>query len=227
MSLFDGKVAIVTGAGGGIGRAHALAFAAEGASVVVNDLGGARDGTGAGASMAESVAAEIRGKGGQSVADTHSVSEPESAEAIIQTAIDRFGRLDVLINNAGILRDKTILKMTGEHWDTVQDVHLRGSFFCLRAACRVMAGQKTGGSIVNTTSTSGLFGNFGQANYGAAKSGVAGLTRVAALEMAKHGIRVNAIAPVAKTRMTQELDAVADALGPEWIPPLVLHLASD
>lgn len=227
MGLFDGKVVVVTGAGGGIGRAEALAFAREGARIVVNDLGVARDGSEAGKPMAEAVAAEIRAAGGEAVADTHSVSEPEQAEAIIQTALASFGRLDVLVNNAGILRDKTILKMTDDQWDLVQAVHLRGSFLCLRAACRVMVEQGEGGSIVNTSSTSGVFGNYGQANYGAAKSGIAGLTRVAALEMTKHNIRVNALVPVAKTRMTEEIDAVSKELGPEWIPPVVVYLASE
>jgi len=187
----------------------------------------ARDGTQAGVPTAEAVAAEILAAGGEAIADRHSVADAAQAEAIIQAALDKFGRLDVLVNNAGILRDKTILKMTDEQWEAVLAVHLTGSFFCLRAACRAMVEQRQGGSIINTSSTSGLLGNFGQANYGAAKAGIAGLTRVAALEMAKHGIRVNAIVPVAKTRMTEELDAVAPELGPEWIPPLVLFLASE
>jgi NAD(P)-dependent dehydrogenase (short-subunit alcohol dehydrogenase family)/putative sterol carrier protein len=227
MGLFDGKVVVVTGAGGGIGKEHALSFTREGASVVVNDLGVARDGTASGTPMAESVAAEIRSSGGNAVANTNSVSESDGAEAIIQTAIKAFGRLDVLVNNAGILRDKTILKMTDEQWDIVQAVHLRGTFLCLRAACHCFVEQGSGGAIINTSSTSGLLGNFGQANYGAAKAGIAGLTRTAALEMAKHGIRVNVVVPVAKTRMTEDIEAVSDDLGPEWIPPLVLFLASD
>lgn len=226
MGLFDGKVVIVTGAGGGIGREYALLFAREGAQVVVNDLGVARDGSQAGVPMADAVVAEIRAAGGTAVADRHSVADADGAEGIVATALEAFGRVDVLVNNAGILRDRTILKMTDEEWDVVQAVHLRGSFLCLRAAARVMA-QLGGGAIVNTSSTSGLLGNFGQANYGAAKEGVVGLTRVAALEFAKAGIRVNAIAPVAKTRMTEELASVAADLGPEWIAPLVVFLASD
>ena len=227
MGLFDGKVVIITGAGGGIGRAEALAFAREGARVVVNDLGVSRDGANAGMAMAEQVAAEIRSLGGEAVGDTHSVAETAGAEAIARAAVDSFGRLDVLVNNAGILRDKTILKMTDDEWDIVQAVHLRGSFLCLRAAGRIMTEQGTGGAIVNTSSTSGLLGNFGQGNYGAAKAGIAGLTRTAALELGKHGIRVNALVPVAKTRMTEDIAAVSGDVGPEWIPPLVLFLASD
>lgn len=227
MGLFAGKVAIVTGAGGGIGRAHALAFAREGAAVVVNDLGVSRDGQGGTASMAEAVAAEIMAAGGEAVANSESVADTTGAEAIVRAALDRFGRLDILINNAGILRDRTILKMTDEDWDLVQAVHLRGSFLCLRAACRALVAQGSGGAIINTSSTSGLMGNFGQANYGAAKAGIAGLTRTAALEMVKHGIRVNALVPVAKTRMNEDLGGVSSGTGPEWIPPIVLYLASD
>ena len=227
MGLFDGKIVIVTGAGGGIGREHALAFAREGAQVVVNDLGVARDGTEAGKGMAQQVADEIVAMGGKAVADMHSVSEADGAGALVQTAVDSFGRLDVLVNNAGILRDRTIIKMSDEEWDLVQAVHLRGTFLCLRAACRVMIEQGEGGAIVNTSSTSGLFGNYGQGNYGAAKAGIAGLTRTAALEMTKHQIRVNALVPVALTRMTEDLAAGASAPGPEWIPPVVLYLSSD
>jgi NAD(P)-dependent dehydrogenase (short-subunit alcohol dehydrogenase family)/putative sterol carrier protein len=227
VGLFDSKVVVVTGAGGGIGREHAVAFAREGAQVVVNDLGVARDGTGAGTAMAQQVADEIVAAGGNAVADMHSVSETEGAEGMIQTAIDSFGRLDVLVNNAGILRDRTIVKMSDEEWDLVQAVHLRGTFLCLRAACRVMIEQGEGGAIVNTSSTSGLFGNYGQGNYGAAKAGIAGLTRTAALEMTKHSIRVNALVPVALTRMTEDLAVGTSAPGPEWIPPVVLYLSSD
>ncbi len=227
MGLFDSKVVIVTGAGGGIGREHALAFAREGANVVVNDLGVSRDGSEAGKGMAQQVADEIVAMGGKAVTDMHSVSDTEGAEALIQTAVEAFGRLDVLVNNAGILRDRTIVKMTDEEWDLVQAVHLRGTFLCLRAACWVMIEQGDGGAIVNTSSTSGLFGNYGQANYGAAKAGIAGLTRTAALEMTKHSIRVNALVPVALTRMTEDLAAGANAPGPEWIPPVVLYLSSD
>lgn len=227
MGLFDGKVVVVTGAGGGIGREEALAFAREGARVVVNDPGVARDGSAAGQAMAQGVVDEIVTAGGEAVADLHSVAESDGAEAIIQTAVDSFGRLDVLVNNAGILRDRTIVKMTDDEWDAVVAVHLRGTFLCLRAACRVMSERGEGGAIVNTSSTSALVGNFGQGNYGAAKAGVAGLTRVAALEMTRAGIRVNALVPAALTRMTEDVAAAESTAGPEWIPPLVLFLASN
>ena len=227
MGHFDGKTVIVTGAGGGIGRCHALAFAKEGANVVVNDLGGARDGTNPNEGIAAEVAAEIRQHGGKAVPDAHSVSEKNGAEAMIQTAIDAFGSVDVLVNNAGILRDRTLSKMSDSEWDAVIDVHLRGTYLCTQSACKQMISQGTGGAIVNTSSTSGLLGNFGQGNYGAAKAGIAGFTKVAALEMLKHSIRVNAIAPTAKTRMTDDIPQVPDELKPEHISPLVLFLASD
>ncbi len=241
MGLLDGKVAIVTGAGGGLGRCHALALAKEGAKVVVNDLGGARDGTGAGKSMADGVVQEIRAAGGEAVANYSSVADTAGAQSIVQSAVDAFGRVDVVVNNAGILRDKTLLKMEESMWDVVIAVHLKGSFLVTQAAARRMVEQNQsgitvcqtttncaqGGRIINTSSLSGLIGNFGQANYGAAKAGIAGLTRVAAIELKKHNITVNAIVPTAKTRMTDDLGIIPDDVGPEKASPFVVFLASD
>jgi len=227
MGLLDGKVAIVTGAGGGLGRCHALAFAKEGARVVVNDYGVARDGTGPGTTMGDGVVKEIRADGGETVANYDSVATMAGAQAIVQTAVNAFGRVDILVNNAGILRDKTLLKMDEAMWDTVIAVHLKGTFAVTQAAARRMVEQNQGGRIINTSSASGLIGNFGQANYGAAKAGIAGFTRVAAIEFAKHGITVNAIVPVAKTRMTEGISAVPDEFGPEKVSPFVVFLASD
>ena len=227
MKLFNQKTIIVTGAGRGLGRCHALAFASEGAQVVVNDIGGARDGSSTDEGPAAAVVREIIDQGGIAVADTNSVATPEGAEAIIQTAVKAFGRVDVLVNNAGILRDRTLLKMSFDEWQTVNDVHLRGTFLCTQFACRRLKSQGEGGVVINTTSTSGLLGNFGQANYGAAKSGIAGFTRVAAIEMARYGIRVNAVAPLAKTRMTEELEEIPETLAPEHVSPLLLFLASE
>jgi NAD(P)-dependent dehydrogenase (short-subunit alcohol dehydrogenase family) len=232
MGLLDGKVAIVTGAGGGLGRSHALAFAKEGAKVVVNDLGGARDGTGAGTSMADTVVQEICAAGGEAVANYDSVADAAGAQGIVKSAVDAFGRLDILVNNAGILRDKSMLKMEEAMWDAVIAVHLKGSFLVTQAAARRMVEQNQsgiaqGGRIINTSSTSGLIGSFGQANYGSAKAGIAGLTRVSAIEFRKHGITANAIVPIAKTRMTEDLGIVPDEFGPEKVSPVVVFLASD
>lgn len=227
MGLLDGKVAIVTGAGGGLGRCHALAFAKEGAKVVVNDCGVARDGSGPGTTMADSVVKEIRAAGGEAAANYESVATMAGAQAIVQTAVDAFGRVDILVNNAGILRDKTLLKMDEAMWDTVIAVHLKGTFAVTQAAAGRMVEQNQGGRIINTSSASGLIGNFGQANYGAAKAGIAGFTRVAAIEFAKYGITVNAIVPVAKTRMTEGLSSVPDDFGPEKVSPFMVFLASD
>ncbi len=231
MGLLDGKVAIVTGAGGGLGRCHAIAMAREGAKVLVNDLGGSRDGTGAGTSMADQVVKEIQDAGGEAAANYDSVSTMAGAQAIVQAAVDAFERIDILVNNAGILRDKSLLKMEEAMWDAVIAVHLKGSFAMTQAAGRkmaeqVQAGIAQGGKIINTSSTSGLIGNFGQCNYGAAKAGIAGLTRVSAIELAKHNVQVNAIVPIAKTRMTEDLGVIPDDFGPEKVSPLVVYLAS-
>jgi NAD(P)-dependent dehydrogenase (short-subunit alcohol dehydrogenase family) len=229
--LLEGKVTVVTGAGGGIGREHALALAKEGARVVVNDLGSDRQGGGRGAEMADRVVEEIRAAGGQAAPSYDSVATREGADGIAWTALSKFGRLDVLVNNAGILRDRTVLNMSEDDFDRVIDVHLRGTFLCTQAAARAMKVRGQGGRIVNTTSLSGLIGNFGQANYAAAKAGIYALTRVCALELQKLGITVNALAPLALTRMTSDLAMFKGAsekdLGPQHIAPLVIFLASD
>ena len=223
----DGRVAVITGAGGGLGRSHALELARRGAYVVVNDLGGALDGQGSSASAAQHVADEITALGGVAVANHDSVATPEGGEAIVQTAIDAFGRVDVLINNAGILRDKAFHKMDADLINQVIDVHLKGAFFVTQPAFRRMREQRYG-RIVSTSSASGLFGNFGQANYGAAKAGLAGLTRVLAIEGAEHGIAANAIAPIARTRMTEGiLGDLAPRVSPSSVSPLVAYLASE
>jgi NAD(P)-dependent dehydrogenase (short-subunit alcohol dehydrogenase family) len=234
MGLLDGKVAIITGAGGGIGRAHALLFAKEGAKIVVNDLGGARDGTGHGNSAAEQVVKEIQAQGGQAAPSFDDVSERAGAENLVQTAQKAFGQVDILINNAGILRDKTLLKMDDAMWDAVIKVHLRGSFLCTQAAARAMVERQKGGRIINTTSVSGMLGNFGQINYSSAKAGIYGLTRTAHMELhQKHRITVNALAPVALTRLTSDLPMMQampnakDFLAPEHVAPAALFLASD
>jgi NAD(P)-dependent dehydrogenase (short-subunit alcohol dehydrogenase family) len=231
MGLLEGKVAIVTGSGGGIGRCHALALAKEGAKVVVNDVGGDRSGGGSGKKMADAVVEEIEAGGGAAVANYDSVATTAGGKAIVQTAIDSFGRLDILVNNAGILRDKTLLKMDENMWDGVIAVHLKGTFACTQPAAQFMKEQGQGGRIINTSSTSGLLGNFGQANYGAAKAGIAGFTRVCALEFAKYGITVNAVVPIAKTRMTEDLPRYQNLkegeLDPAHISPVMVFLASD
>jgi len=229
MGLLEGRVAIVTGAGGGIGRAHALLFASEGAKVVVNDVGGARDGGGADATAASRVVDEIRSAGGVAVANHASVATTDGAASVVASAVDAFGRADVLVNNAGILRDKTFLKMDETMWDTVVAVHLKGTFLCSHAFAKQVVAQGGGGRVVNTTSVSGMLGNFGQANYSAAKAGVYGLTRTMSIELQKHRVTVNAIAPLAKTRMTEDLPMFqgVDTLTPEHIAPAALFLASD
>jgi NAD(P)-dependent dehydrogenase (short-subunit alcohol dehydrogenase family) len=233
MGLLDGKVAAITGSGRGIGRAHAHRFAREGARVVVSDLGGARDGTGADQALADQVVDEIRAAGGQAVAHHGDISQPEGAEGLVGRAVAAFGQLDILVNNAGILRDKTLRKMTVEQWDAVIQVHLRGTFLCTQAAARHLLDRGAPGRIINTTSVSGLKGNFGQANYAAAKAGIYGFTLTAALELEKYGITVNAIAPIAHTRMTEDLPMMsampgaAELLAPERIAPAALFLASD
>lgn len=222
---FSGRVVLVTGAGNGIGRAHALAFAAEGARVVVNDLGGGRDGSGADTGPAAAVAAEIVARGGDAVYNTDSVTDSAGCERMVAAALDRWGRLDVVVNNAGILRDKSFVKMTEAEWDLVIAVHLKGSYNVCKAA--IPALSKQGGAIVNTTSVSGMIGNYGQSNYAAAKAGIYGLTRVLAMELKKANITVNAIAPIAKTRMTEDIERVSGELTPGHISPVVVFLASE
>jgi len=222
---FDGKVAIITGAGGGLGREHALLLASRGAQVVINDLGGSVSGEGGDAGPADRTAKEINDLGGVAVPDTHSVSTPDGGQAIVQTAIDAFGRVDIVINNAGILRDKTFHNMTADLLDPVIDVHLKGAFNVTRPAWIKMREQSYG-RVINTSSNSGILGNFGQSNYGAAKMGLVGFTRVLAAEGAKYNIKANAIAPVAKTRMTEELlGPVGDKLDPSLVSPIVAWLA--
>jgi NAD(P)-dependent dehydrogenase (short-subunit alcohol dehydrogenase family) len=229
MGCLDAKVAIITGAGGGIGRAHALLFAREGAKVVVNDVGGARDGGGGDPSAANRVVDEITRAGGSAVANEQSVATAEGAASIVKTAVDAFGRADVLVNNAGILRDKSFLKMDEAMWDAVVSVHLKGTFLCSQAFAKQLVSQGGGGRIVNTTSVSGMLGNFGQSNYAAAKAGIYGLTRTMSIELQKHRITVNAVAPIAKTRMTEDLPMFqgVETLTPEHIAPAALFLASD
>jgi NAD(P)-dependent dehydrogenase (short-subunit alcohol dehydrogenase family) len=224
---FDGRVAIITGAGGGLGRSHALMLAARGAKIVVNDLGGSLDGTGASTTAAGRVVDEILALGGQAVANHDSVASASGGQAIVDAAIAAFGRIDILVNNAGILRDKAFHKMDTDMIDAVIDVHLKGALFVSQPAFRLMREQGYG-RIINTSSASGLFGNFGQANYGAAKAGLAGLTRVLAIEGASHGIKVNAIAPLASTRMTTDLlGDLAHKLTPESVSPVVAYLAHE
>ena len=224
---FDGRVAIITGAGGGLGRCHALELARRGAQVLVNDLGGAVDGSGSSMTAADRVVDEITALGGTAAANHDTVATPQGGLAIVQAAIDAFGRVDVLVNNAGILRDKAFHKMDDAMIAAVIDVHLKGALYVSQPAYRRMREQGYG-RIVNTSSASGLFGNFGQANYGAAKAGLAGLTRVLALEGENHGIKVNAIAPIAATRMTEDiLGSLSAKVSPETVSPLVAYLAHE
>jgi len=223
---YDGQVAIITGSGGGLGREHALELARRGARVVINDLGGSVSGEGHEEGPAHKTAQEINDLGGEAVADTNSVATPEGGAAIVQTAVDAFGTVDIVINNAGILRDKTFHNMTPELLEPVIDVHLKGAFYVTQPAYILMR-EKGYGRIVNTSSNSGILGNFGQSNYGAAKMGLVGFTRVLANEGRKHNIKCNAIAPVAKTRMTEELlGTFGDALDPKLVTPVVAWLAS-
>ena len=224
---FDGRTAVITGAGGGLGRTYAIDLAARGANVVVNDLGGAADGTGGGSSMADAVVKEISEAGGNAVANYDSVSTPEGGEAIVQSALDAFGGLDVVINNAGILRDKTFAKLAPEELEIVLDVHLKGAFFVSQPAFRHM--KEAGyGRFLFTASAAGIFGNFGQTNYGAAKMGLVGLSNVLALEGAKYQIRSNVIAPIAKTRLTESLlGPAAENLDPHCVTPLSVYLVSE
>jgi NAD(P)-dependent dehydrogenase (short-subunit alcohol dehydrogenase family) len=225
---FDDRVAIVTGAGGGLGRQHALLLASRGAAVVVNDLGGNTDGTGSGHTMAELVCKEIEAAGGKAVPNYDSVTTPEGGEAITKTALDNFGRVDIVINNAGILRDKSFANLEPENLDAVLDVHLRGAFFVTQPAFRVMKEQQYG-RIICTASAAGVFGNFGQTNYGAAKMGLVGLSNVLAVEGKKYNITSNVIAPLAKTRLTEDIlpGAIGDKLQPEQIAGLVAYLVSE
>jgi NAD(P)-dependent dehydrogenase (short-subunit alcohol dehydrogenase family) len=222
------RVIVVTGAGGGLGREYALTLAREGAGVVVNDLGGARDGTGAGSAMADEVVKEIRDAGGRAVANYDSVAESEGAANIIKTAIDEFGKVDGVVSNAGILRDGTFHKMEFAAWDSVLKVHLYGGYNVIRAAWPHFREQSYG-RVVVATSTSGLFGNFGQANYGAAKLGLVGLINTLAQEGAKYNIKTNAVAPIAATRMTQDIlpPEVFEKLTPEYVAPVVAYLMSE
>ncbi len=238
MSAFcEDRVAIVTGAGRGIGKEHALMLAAHGAKVVVNDLGGARDGTGADAGPAQEVVDEIRAAGGQAVANGDDVSDFGAAKRMVEQAIDEFGGLDVLVNNAGILRDRMLVNMEEHEWDAVIQVHLKGTFAPSRHAAaywreRSKAGDPVDGRIINTTSVSGIYGNPGQTNYGAAKMGIAAFTIIAARELGRYGVTVNGVAPGALTRLTEDLgmgqtsDERKEQMNPRWIAPIVTWLAS-
>jgi len=237
MGLCDGRIAIVTGAGRGIGREHALSLASQGAKVVVNDVGATIDGSGGDSSPAQQVVDEITGMGGEAVANGDNVADWEGAQRLINTAIETFGDLHVVVNNAGILRDRVLINMTEQEWDAVITVHLKGTFAPSRWAAtywreQSKAGKPVDGRIINTTSVSGIYGNPGQTNYGAAKAGIASFTNIAALELARYGVTVNAVAPVALTRMTEglgpapETDEEREMRSPRWIAPIVTWLAS-
>jgi NAD(P)-dependent dehydrogenase (short-subunit alcohol dehydrogenase family) len=237
MGICDGRVAIVTGAGRGIGREHALLLAAQGASIVVNDLGGSRDGSGGDAGPAQEVVDEIVAAGGQAVANTDDVSDFAGAEKLVGTGIEAFGKVDVLINNAGILRDRMLVNMTEAEWDSVIKVHLKGTFAPSHFVAnhfrdRSKAGEQVDGRIINTTSPSGIYGNVGQTNYGTAKAGIASFTIIAAKELGRYDVTVNAIAPAALTRMTEDLgmgqltDEAKEEMSPRHIAPIVCWLAS-
>jgi NAD(P)-dependent dehydrogenase (short-subunit alcohol dehydrogenase family) len=239
MGICDDRIVIVTGAGGGLGRAHALAFAAEGARVVVNDIGTSREGEGASAAPAQKVVDEIVAAGGQAVANTDDVADWDGAEALVRTALDTFGGLDVLVNNAGFLRDRMLVSMSVEEWDAVIRVHLRGHFCPLRHAGAYWREQSKSGAavdarIINTSSGAGLMGGVGQGNYSAAKAGIVGMTLVASTELGRYGVTANAIAPAARTRMTEVAmpdmmrapESGFDAMAPENVSPLVVWLGS-
>ncbi len=244
MGALDGRIAIITGAGRGIGREHALLFAAEGAKVVVNDLGGALDGSGDDRTPAQQVADEIVAAGGEAVASTDDITDWEGGKRLVDTAIEAFGDVNVLVNNAGILRDRVLVNMSEAEWDAVIQVHLKGHFVPTRHAAaywreQAKAGKEVHAAVVNTSSTSGLLGNPGQANYGAAKAGIAALTVIAAEELSRYGVRVNAIAPAARTRMTEQTPGLSEivqapsdpSVFDEWDPanvsPLVAYLATE
>jgi NAD(P)-dependent dehydrogenase (short-subunit alcohol dehydrogenase family) len=244
MGWLDGRVAIITGAGRGIGREHALFFSSEGAKVVVNDLGGAVDGSGDDRSAAEQVVDEIRAMGAEAVANTDDVADFNGAKQLVQSAVEAFGDLHVLVNNAGILRDKMLVNMSEEDWDSVVHVHLKGHFAPTRHAAaywreQAKEGKQVSAAVVNTSSTSGLLGNPGQTNYGAAKAGIAAFTVIAASELSRYGVRVNAIAPAARTRMTEQTPGLGDIVkapsdpgkfdvwDPANVAPLVAYLSTD
>ena len=236
--LCDGRVVVITGAGGGIGRSHALLFAKEGAKIVVNDIGGSRDGTGVDAGPAQQVVDEIKAAGGEAIAHTDDISTWDGAKSLIQLAIDTFGTIDIVVNNAGILRDRMMVNMTEAEWDAVIKVHLKGTFGPAHFAAeywrdKSKAGEQVDARIINTTSPSGIFGNVGQANYGAAKAGIAAFTIITSQELGRYGVTVNAIAPTALTRMTEDLGMMSglteeqkEELGPDSISPLVVWLGS-
>jgi NAD(P)-dependent dehydrogenase (short-subunit alcohol dehydrogenase family) len=225
---FDGRVAIVTGAGAGLGKTYALELAQRGAKVVVNDLGGARDGSGSGTTAADAVVDEIKSAGGEAVANYDSVATVEGGENIVKTAVDNFGKVDILINNAGILRDKSLLKLEEMEWDLVLDVHLKGAFCVSKPAFKIMK-ENQFGRIINTTSGAGLYGNFGQANYASAKMGLIGLMHSLSVEGAKYNIKCNALAPVALSRLTEDImpPEMKAKLQPEFVTPLVVYLVSE
>ncbi|HEX4979532.1 MAG TPA: SDR family oxidoreductase [Acidimicrobiales bacterium] len=244
MGALDGRVAIITGAGRGIGREHALLFAQEGAKVVVNDLGGGMDGTGDDRTPAEQVVDEIRAMGGEAIANADNVADWEGGQRLVNAAVEAFGDLHVLVNNAGILRDRVLVNMTEEEWDAVIEVHLKGHFVPTRWAAaywreRSKAGKENKAAVINTSSTSGLLGNPGQTNYGAAKAGIASFTVICAQELARYGVRANAIAPAARTRLTEATPGLGDIVKPPdeagkfdiWDPanvsPLVAYLATE
>jgi NAD(P)-dependent dehydrogenase (short-subunit alcohol dehydrogenase family) len=243
MGALDGRVAIITGAGRGIGREHALLFASEGAKVVVNDLGGAIDGSGDDRTPAEQVVDEIKSMGGEAIANADNVADWDGGKRLIDSAIEAFGALHILVNNAGILRDRVLVNMTEEEWDSVITVHLKGHFVPTRHAAaywreQSKEGKEVKASVINTSSTSGLLGNPGQTNYGAAKAGIAAFTIIAAQELSRYGVRVNAIAPAARTRMTESTPGLSEVVKPPesgafdvWDPanisPLVAYLATE
>jgi NAD(P)-dependent dehydrogenase (short-subunit alcohol dehydrogenase family) len=225
---FDGRVAIVTGAGAGLGKTYALELAKRGAKVVVNDLGGARDGSGASSSAADQVVDEIKQAGGEAAANYDSVATMEGGLNIVKTAVDNFGKVDILINNAGILRDKSILKMEESEWDLVMDVHLKGAFSVTQPAFKIMK-ENGYGRVVNTASGAGLYGNFGQINYSSAKCGVLGVMHSIHIEGAKYNIKANTIAPIAASRLTEDImpPEIFAKLDPKFVTPLVMYLVSE